>query len=541
MKNEINENPNKRAVIYCRVSTREQVDEGNSLVTQERLCREYCLKEEYDIAEVFIERGESAKTANRTELQRLLAFCGDKKNGVNAVVAYKVDRISRNIADYSYIKVRLGKNDITIKSVSEYFEDTPAGRFMENIIANVSQFDNEVRTERSAGGMKEAVQEGRYVWRAPLGYANVRIGNKSTIAPNRFSPLVREAFKLIASRNYPTEVVRLMMQEKGLTDKNGNAVTRSYFFRLVRNPLYKGVINMFGASFEGTYEPILSPALFDDVQAALKGRKNKVRHYIKENPDFPLRRFTVNENGKQLRGYWSQGKRLKYPYYSFALPGTTIRKEALEEKFMALLEGLAFDTSHFKLLRHYLDKHFGKHMANEAIAKKATEKRVMELNAQIDTLINLHAQGSISESILAGRVKKLEAELEELQGTIVTENELGFDIKELLRKVANILKCPHIFWENSSIDIKKKFQVFVFPNGVIWDGENLRTPKLSFVFQLKGLFEQPEFSRVNSRDSRKNTALRTNSQTNHINQPEFAHQLVQNLFKMQEIIKKNEA
>ncbi len=61
-----------------------------------------------------------------------------------------------------------------IKSVTEYFEDTPAGRFMENIIANVGQFDNDVRTERCIGGMREAINEGRYVWMAPIGYKNVR-------------------------------------------------------------------------------------------------------------------------------------------------------------------------------------------------------------------------------------------------------------------------------------------------------------------------------------------------------------------------------
>jgi len=109
MKEVIAEQTNKRAVIYCRVSTKEQVEEGNSLVSQERLCREYALKEGYEVVEVFIENGESAKTADRKELQRMLALCTTKKDFIHAVIAYKVDRISRNIADYSLIKVRLKK------------------------------------------------------------------------------------------------------------------------------------------------------------------------------------------------------------------------------------------------------------------------------------------------------------------------------------------------------------------------------------------------------------------------------------------------
>ncbi|HJP64208.1 MAG TPA: recombinase family protein [Mucilaginibacter sp.] len=190
---------NKKAVIYCRVSTKEQVDEGNSLISQERLCREYALKEGFDIIEVFIEKGESAKTAKRKELNRLLTFCTTKKDSIQAVIAYKVDRISRNMTDYSNIKVRLKKWGVVIKSVTEFFEDTPAGRFMENIIANVGQFDNDVRTERSIGGMKEATQEGRYVWTAPLGYSNAKVDGKSTIVPNSMAPLIREVFERIAS------------------------------------------------------------------------------------------------------------------------------------------------------------------------------------------------------------------------------------------------------------------------------------------------------------------------------------------------------
>jgi site-specific DNA recombinase len=505
MKKETANDTQKKTVIYCRVSTKEQVDEGNSLVTQERLCREYALSEGYEIAEIFIEKGESAKTAKRTELQRLLAFCGDRKNEVNALISYKVDRISRNIADYSYIKVKLKKHGIDIKSVSEHFEDTPAGRFMENIIANVSQFDNEVRTERSVGGMKEAQQEGRYVWRAPLGYDNTKIDNKSTIAPNSLAPLVKEAFELIALRWYPTEVVRLMMREKGLTDRHGNAITRSYFFRLLRNPAYKGTIRKFGIVANGKYEAIISDALFEDVQAVLKGRKNKIKHYQKENPDFPLRRFVLSPLGKQLTGYWSKGKRSMYPYYSFQHPGTTIRKESLEEKFMAFLSLFSFDTSHLQNLRAHLERHFGKQASSDKEGKVAIGRRIEEINQQIDVLIDLHGQGSISESIFSHRIQRLEVELEELQDLLKAKSDVEVNIGELLAHVEETLKAPHLFWSKSPSEIRRKFQVFDFPYGVVFDGEHFRTPKVCSLFKLKCIFGDEMSLIANLRGTGKNT------------------------------------
>ena len=81
---------------------------------------------------LFIERGESAKTANRTELQKLLAFCAQKKNGITAVIVYKIDRLSRNTDDYSQLRILLKRYGVSIKSTTEQIEDTPVGRFMEN-------------------------------------------------------------------------------------------------------------------------------------------------------------------------------------------------------------------------------------------------------------------------------------------------------------------------------------------------------------------------------------------------------------------------
>ncbi|MCP4445490.1 MAG: recombinase family protein [Myxococcales bacterium] len=68
-----------RAVIYCRVSTKEQV-ENFSLEAQERASRDYCQRNNLEIAEVFVEKGESAKTAHQPELQRLLAYLSQAPN-----------------------------------------------------------------------------------------------------------------------------------------------------------------------------------------------------------------------------------------------------------------------------------------------------------------------------------------------------------------------------------------------------------------------------------------------------------------------------
>ena len=97
-----------RAVIYCRVSTTEQT-ENMSLATQERHCREFCAREGFEVAAVFVERGESAKTAHRPELFKLVAYCqantilvaafgvqhrSNQVRGVHGVFSFEVEEMA---------------------------------------------------------------------------------------------------------------------------------------------------------------------------------------------------------------------------------------------------------------------------------------------------------------------------------------------------------------------------------------------------------------------------------------------------------------
>jgi site-specific DNA recombinase len=307
----------------------------------------------------------------------------------------------------------------------------------------------------------------------------------------------------------------LAMAQKGLTNKKGNPVSCSNFFRVIRNPLYKGIIKIFGLTVKGKFEPIVSEDLFDEVQHILSGRSNKVKHYHLENPDFPLRRFVVNEQGKRLTGGWSQGKRKRYAYYSFNIPGTTISKQKLEQKFMEFLSGYEFDNRHLKVMRTCFEKYFLQHIEGFGNEKELIQKRVAEINDQIDKLITLQTNGGISMTILADRTKKLETELEQLNVLLKERPEQEYDIAELLRFAAEALKKPELLWQKSPFAIKKKLQVFNFPDGVVFDGQKFRTPKVSSIFKLKELFV-PEFGTVGCRGRGSQNYFRTEERCDYL-------------------------
>src|SRR4051812_24161004 len=120
------------AIIYCRVSSKEQV-EGTSLESQELACREYAARNHIDVLKIFIERGESAKFADRTQLLELLAFCRERKNVVQVLLVWKVDRLARNVGDHFNIKASLMKQNISVVSVTEPIDANPEGKLLETI------------------------------------------------------------------------------------------------------------------------------------------------------------------------------------------------------------------------------------------------------------------------------------------------------------------------------------------------------------------------------------------------------------------------
>jgi site-specific DNA recombinase len=115
-----------KAVIYCRVSTKEQV-QNLSLPTQLKACREYCEREGYEVAAEFTDAGESAKTTDRPDFQKMLTFCRVNKGRIQFVVFYNLTRFCRNAEDHVIVKALLMSLGTTLRSVNEPITDDPVG------------------------------------------------------------------------------------------------------------------------------------------------------------------------------------------------------------------------------------------------------------------------------------------------------------------------------------------------------------------------------------------------------------------------------
>src|SRR5579862_5811628 len=197
-----------KAVIYTRVSTEEQAKGGTSLAAQKAACLEYCERNGYKVARIFVEEGESAKTANRTQFKALLDYCRTQKD-ISAVVVHKLDRFARNANDHLQVRALLTAIGVSLRSVTEPIDDTYTGKFIEHVLAGVAELDNNIRTDRTVKGMRQRLQDGRWMFPPPLGYRAGRdtSGMKAIIPDEQSAPLITKAFEEFATALHTREEV----------------------------------------------------------------------------------------------------------------------------------------------------------------------------------------------------------------------------------------------------------------------------------------------------------------------------------------------
>jgi site-specific DNA recombinase len=486
---------NKRAVIYVRVSTTEQADEGNSLATQEKACREYAGKNGYEMVEngVFIERGESAKTTDRTELQKMLLLCAQRKSGITAVIVYKIDRLSRQTADYTQLRALFQRYGIAIKSTTENIVNDPVGRLTENMIASIAQFDNDVRAERCSNGMLEAVRDGRYVWGAPLGYSNVRVADKATIAQNEMASLVRRAFELTATASSPTDDVRQMVCGEGLRKKNGQPVSKTYFYEMLRNELYMGWTEKFGERHRGKFEAIVSEELFAQVQRVLKNKGHRVLQYKKDRAEFPLRRFVLNPTGIKLTGSFSKGK---YPFYRFNGASGNYDRDEMEKQFAFKMDSYSFESPEIARLKRLVEKQFHRTVEGGRKEARVIETRLKELEEEQTVLVQKNIKGVLNDHVLQKELSRIDKTEMALRANLALQVADNGSPEEAIAFAERYLEHPSSVWRKAGISTQIKLQWFQFPSGMPFDGKKFGTPELCSVFKAKELILSPLSSRV---------------------------------------------
>lgn len=280
-----------RAVIYVRVSSKEQAEGGYSLDAQLDVCRRLVAERGWNCLAEYVDAGESARTADRPQFQKMLADLGDDRS-ISFVVVHQIDRLARNLEDHVGVRALLRRRGVALVSATEGLEDSPSGKLVEGILASIAEFYSANLGQEVRKGMLQKVRNGGWPGPAPVGYQTVRAdsGRKAEsrlIQDPVMGPLVRDAFEMYGSGECTLSQLHAEMTRRGLRTNHGASITRSSVAQMLRNPVYHGVVRWAGIEQAGTHERLITKDLFDKVQDVLRlhdpaggRRERKHVHYL---------------------------------------------------------------------------------------------------------------------------------------------------------------------------------------------------------------------------------------------------------------------
>lgn len=481
-----------KAIIYCRVSTKDQANEGMSLQNQEVSCVNYAESLGYEVVKKFIEEGESAKTKMRTQLISLLDYCSDHKGEIDALIVWKIDRFCRSTEDHFALRAMLSKYGVKILSVTEPISDTSQGRMLEGVLAVFAQFDNDVRTDRVNIGMMQKAQKGRWVFgRIPLGYmAEKDDKDKTILVINKAKgEIIKRAFIEFSTGIYLQSEIQRMVNGLGLRSNNNAKLSSQSINNMLRNPIYAGYVpNPWENKIEkGIHEPIISKELFDTCQAIIKGYRPSQTPRHKYNPDFPLRGLLRCEKcGKPLTGSKSKGKTKRYGYYHcYKCSGVNYRSDETNKQFIELLGKIKPTKEYAKDFREIFLSEWKTKYQDLTKDRKKISHELVELEDKKDKIIDMAAYNKLTDSDYDKKMNRLNAEILQKNSELSKIKVEEYDVEALLNYAEWFLVRTDKIWKGLAPDLQQKFQQFIFPEGLPYNEKGfIGTPVLSPVYAV---------------------------------------------------------
>jgi len=314
----------KRCTIYTRKSSEEGLEQDfNSLAAQREACEAYIVSQRSEgwiaLPELYDYGGFSGANLDRPAMQRLLEVIdtGD----VDIVVVYKVDRLTRSLADFAKLVDQFDAHSVSVVAVTQPFNTTTSmGRLTLNVLLSFAQFEREITGERIRD--KIAASKAKGMWMGgcvPLGYDAV---DRQLIVNEAEAEKVRHIYQRYLALG---SVYKLMQQldrdnirSKARISTNGtprgNArFSRGALYPLLRNRIYIGEIVHHGESYPGNHDAIVDQELFDAIQQKLK--ENSHSHIRRATSPSLLAGKLYDGQGNRLYPCHANKKGKRYRYY----------------------------------------------------------------------------------------------------------------------------------------------------------------------------------------------------------------------------------
>jgi site-specific DNA recombinase len=485
----------RTAVLYARVSSREQKEEGYSIEAQVKLLRAAALKDGFEIVREFIEI-ESAKAAGRQKFAEMVAYF--KRNRTcRILLVEKTDRLYRNQRD----ALTLEDLDIKIVFVKEgetLSKDSKSQvKFMHDIRLAMARNYSENLREEVKKGMAEKASQGVYPGRPPFGYRN-NMGTRSIEVHPDKSAIARRVFELYATGRFS-----LLSLSKELRQVTGTCISKTNLHKMLTNSFYIGRFVWGGQTYQGTHPSLIAPELYVQAQSILNGHNRP--KYGKQEIAF-RGMLTCAHDDCAVTGEIKKGQYVYYHCTGFrgkcALP--RFREQEISERLGHVLKDVQIPEEVVQRIGASLQQ-AQKQMRDTSLQERARlESELATLHTRMDTAYIDKLDGKIAEEFWQRKQADWLSEELRLKGQIsgMEEAKIGdrlLDVQRILelaqnahflyltRKPAEQADLLKMVLSNCSIDAVSLYPTYRKPFDMIfkrakcneWSGRedsNLRPP-----------------------------------------------------------------
>jgi site-specific DNA recombinase len=472
------------AIVYLRVSSKEQEVSGYSIPAQLKLLQDYAHIKGFRVVREFVDV-DTAKAAGRKQFEEMVRFLRSHKK-VHHILVEKTDRLYRNFKDYVTLEeigviVHLVKeNEILSKDSRSH------AKFIHGIKVLMAKNYIDNLSEEVKKGHLEKAQQGEYPAKAPMGYRNNTQTNLVEVDPDKARFVIR-MFELAATGLHSLPTIRQKIMQDGLEYHSPKVrLSKSHVKRMLENPFYTGTFQWNGVLYKGQHTPLISSDLFERIQAVL-GNRSK--------PKYRKRSFAYGGLlvcGKCGCMVTAELKKGRYTYYHCTQSGNSCdelyyREEHLAPQFDALVKGITIDPS----IRDWLTKALKESHQDESVYHQEALGRLhaelKKIKNRLDQLYIDKLDGTVSETFWLEKSRLWEADQSRIMTQIHAHQVADHRYYDSGVKLLELASKAHKLYQKQLPSEKNKFLRILLSNCTLQGGTLRPVYKKPFDILARGM------------------------------------------------------
>lgn len=472
--------PLREALLYARVSSKDQEREGFSIPAQQALLRAYATDKGLNVLQEFVDV-ETAKRAGRTSFTEMVTFLRAHKT-CRVLLVEKTDRLYRNLKDWVTLDEMEGLEIHLVKEGTILSDDSRSSeKFIHGIKVLMAKNYIDNLSEETRKGMIEKARQGMWPSKAPLGYRNVqRDDGKRIIEPDPVvAPLVTRLFELYGEGDISLKDLTKRAREDGLTFRRSKQpLPRTTLHMMLQNPLFIGDFEWDGVYYKGIHTPLVSRELFDRVQGVLTGRvsrgRRSQRHAFAFSGMVQCGSCRAEGHSRMLIG--SLVKK-QYVYYhcdrcKLLGRGKHHREAAIDTAYVGALRGLRLDDVAHQWVTTALRHSMVVQKADHSAAVARLQAEYDKLQRRIDAAYEDRLDGRIDAEFFDRKARGWREEQATVRRRLAAHEhadqgymEAGIGLLELARRAVSLYERQD--------DAQKRRLLGVLHSNSYWDGDAL--------------------------------------------------------------------